>query len=155
MRNIAVNVAALLIVGCATVETQVTLLDPSAARAPATDVAILLEPATRPHVSIALIEVRGISGTTEGELLAAARGEAARIGADAVVRLSVTETQQPPMYIYDPVFSPYYSRYGLRAGTYFYPPYLGYYRPVGGGTERTLKALAIRYGGAEARGTKP
>lgn len=154
MRDIAIGATVLLITGCATVETQVTLLDPSVARAPTREVAILLEPAKRPHVSIALIEARGIAGTTEGELLEAARREAALAGGDAVVRLSVTEAMRPPMYIYDPVFSPYYSRYGLYAGTYLYPPYLGHYRPIGGGIELTLKALAIKYDGDEARGGK-
>jgi hypothetical protein len=151
IRRIATGAAALLLAGCASVTTQVTLLDPSVARAPAQDVEILLEPATRPHVTIALIESRGIVGETEGELLEAARQEAARVGADAVVKLSVTRTVRPPLEIYDPVFSPFYSRYALRAGTQWYPPYLGHYRRVGGGEALTLTALAIKYDADAAR----
>ncbi len=143
--RIALGAAALLIAGCASVTTRVTLLDPSVARAPAQDVEILLEPATRPHVAVALIEARGMVGGSEGELLEAARRDAVRLGADAVVRIAVDEIVRPPLDIYDPVFSPFYSRYALRAGAQVYPPYLGHYRRVGGGTALTLRALAIKY----------
>jgi hypothetical protein len=152
MRKIVMAAAAgLVLTGCATVSTRVTLLDPALALAPTERVEILLEPATRPHVTIALIESRGIVGETEGELLEAARQEAARVGADAVVKLSVTRTVRPPLEIYDPVFSPFYSRYALRAGTQWYPPYLGHYRRVGGGEALTLTALAIKYDADAAR----
>ena len=146
MRQIAIVVGAgLMLASCASVSTRVTLLDPAVTLAPAQGVVILLEPATRPHLALALIEARGLPGGNEGELLEAARGEAARIGADAVVRLSVDKTVLPPVEIYDPVFSPFYSRYALHAGTRWYPPYLGHYRWIGGGEELTLRALAIKY----------
>lgn len=146
MRKIAIVAAvALMLAGCAPVSTRVTVLDPALALAPTERVVILLAPATRPHVPVALIEARGLAAGSEGELLEAARREAARLGADAVVRLSVEKTVRPPLEIYDPVFSPFYSRYALRAGGHFYPPYLGQYRMVGGGTALTLKALAIKY----------
>lgn len=145
MRRITMAAAGLLLFGCASVSTRVTLLDPARPLAPSERVVILIEPPTRPHVTLALIEARGLAGGSEGELLEAARRDAARLGADAVVRLSVDKTVLPPLEIYDPVFSPFYSRYALRAGAYAYPPYLGQYRMVGGGTALTLRALAIKY----------
>ena len=149
--------AALLVVafalgGCASVATQVTVLDPAQKFAPTANVAILMEFPSRPHVKLALIEVEGTIGGSEGVLLEEARKQAQAVGADAVVRTEVGSVHYPPVRVYDPWYAdPFYwhFRYSHRP-YYFYPhgygpyPYSDY-RWVGGGSAPTLKAMAIRY----------
>ena len=143
---IASGLAALVIAGCATVSTRVVPLDPVLKFAPSQRVEILLEKPLRPYTQIALLESRGMVGGGESELLEDAREKAQAVGADAIIRLEVEKTLQPPVAIYDPPYSPYFSHYSLYGYPYFYPPYYGGYRVIGGGTIYTLKALAIKYG---------
>lgn len=131
--------------GCATVSTQVVRLDPSLRFAPSERVEILLEKPRRPYTEIALLESRGIAGGGEAELLEAAREKARELGADAVVRLEVDKTVQPPVAVYEPIFSPFYYPYPFYRYPYVYPPFYGEYRLIGGGTVYTLRALAIKY----------
>jgi hypothetical protein len=131
--------------GCATVSTQVVPLDPSLRLAPSQRVEILLEKPRRPYAEIALLESRGIAGGGEAELLEDARLKAREIGADAIVRLEVEKSVQPPVMVYDPIFSPFYYPYPFYRHPYVYPPFYGEYRLIGGGTVYTLKALAIKY----------
>jgi hypothetical protein len=138
--------AVLTLAGCATVATDVTVLGTPAARAPTQNVAILLEQPSRPYEALALIEARGYAGGSEGELLQAARHEAAKLGADAVVRLSVDRVELPPVEVYDPLLMPFDAPYyWFNGGPYFYPPYLAAPRLVAGGTALSLRALAIAY----------
>ena len=144
---------ALLISGCAAVSTRVVHLDPSRTFAPSQRVEILLEKPRRPYVEIALLESRGAAGGGEAELLKDAREKARALGADAIVRLEIEKTIQPPTTIYDPPYSPFFFGHPFHRYPYFYPPYYGEYRVIGGGTVYTLKTLAIRYG-TEARDEK-
>ena len=73
--------------GCASVATQITLLDSARQYAPTQNVVLLLDYPPQPHVKIALIEAQGMAGGSEAELLEAARKKAQALGADAVVRL--------------------------------------------------------------------
>lgn len=136
---------ALVSFGCATVSTQLVLLDPSFKPAPSQRVEILLDKPRRPHVEIALIESRGLPGGGEAELLEDAREKARQIGADAIVRLEVEKTVQPPVVVYDPVLSPFLYPYPPYRYPYAYPPFYGEYRLIGGGTVYTLKTVAIKY----------
>ncbi len=132
--------------------TQVTVLDPAQKFVPTQNVAILMEVPARPHTKIALIEVEGTIGGSEGVLLEEARKRAQALGADAVVRTELTSVYYPPVRVYDPWYGdPFYwhFRYSQRP-YYFYPhgygpyPYADY-RWIGGGSAPTLKAMAIRY----------
>src|SRR5688572_8410539 len=138
--------------GCASVSTEVTVLDPAQKFAPTQNIAILMEFPARPHANIALIEVEGTVGGSEGVLLEEARRRAQALGADAVVRTEVNSVYYPPVKVYDPWYGdPFYwhFRYSQRP-YYFYPhgygpyPYADY-RWIGGGSAPTLKAMAIRY----------
>ncbi len=140
--------------GCASVATQVTLLDPARHYEPTQNVAILLDFPPQPHVKIALIEAQGTVGGSEAELLEDARKKAQALGADAVVRLEVISVYQPPARAYDPWYgNPFYSRYrypyayrSLYMNPYAFGPYpYNDYRWVGGGNVQTLKAVAIKY----------
>lgn len=142
---ITAALAALVIIGCATVSTRIVPLDPALKFAPSHRVEILLEKPPRPYTQIALLESRGMLGGGESELLEDAREKARALGADAIVRLEVEKTLQPPVAIYDPPYSPFFPRYSLYRYPYFYPPYYGEYRLIGGGTIYTLRALAIKY----------
>ena len=137
---------ALLVAGCATVSTRVVPLDPALKFAPSQRVEILLEKPRRPYTRIALLESRGVAGGGEAELLEDAREKAQALGADAIIRLEVEKTIQPPITIYDPPYSPFFYGPSFHRYPYFYPPYYGEYRVIGGGTLYTLKALAIKYG---------
>ena len=135
---IALTIAALA--GCASVATQVTLLDPAHQYAPTQNVAILFDFPPQPYVKIALIEAQGTVGGSESELLEDARKKAQALGADAVVRLEVTSVYQPPVRAYDPWYGDaFYWRYRYPyRPSYFYPysygPYAyGEYRWIGGG----------------------
>lgn len=135
--------AGLIMTGCATVSTQVVSLDPGLQLPPSQGVEILFEKPQRPYRQIALLESRGMVGDGEVALLQDARDKAQALGADAIVRLEVEKTVHPPVLVYDPFFSPFYSRYELYP--YFYPPYFADYRVIPGGTVYTLKTLAIKY----------
>lgn len=136
--------AAFLVSGCATVSTQVVRLEPGLQLAPSQGVEILFEKPQRLYREIALLESRGMAGDGEVALLQDAREKAQALGADAIVRLEVEKSVYPPVVVYDPFFSPFYSRYELYP--YFYPPYFADYRVIPGGTVYTLKTLAIKYG---------
>ena len=166
MRKLPSLFAVVLIIaalaGCASVATQVTLLDPALKYAPTQNVAILLDYPPEPHVKIALIEAQGMAGGSEAELLEDARKKAQALGADAIVRLEVHSVYQPPTRIYDPWFDyPIYSRnrYPYRPFSMFpyaYGPFPfphNEYRWVGGGNVQTLKAVAIKYGSSDDRKT--
>ena len=158
---IALTIAALA--GCASVATQVTLLDPARQYAPTQNVAILFDFPPQPYVKIALIEAQGTVGGSESELLEDARKKAQALGADAVVRLEVISVYQPPVRVYDPWYGdPFYWRYRYPyRSPYLYPyaygPYpYGEYRWIGGGNVQTLKAVAIKYAAADGdRKTAP
>ena len=141
---IAAALAALVVAGCAAVSTRVVPLDPALKFAPSQHVEILLDKPRRPYTQIALLESRGMVGGGESELLEDAREKARALGADAIIRLEVEKTVQPPVAIYDPVDSPFNPRYALYRYPYFWPHY-GEHRAIGGGTVYTLKALAIKY----------
>jgi len=140
------------VAGCASVATQVTVLDPAHKFAPTQDAAILFDYPPEPYTKLALIESQGLVGGTESELLEDARRRATALGDNAVVRLEVKAVYYPPMPVYDPTYpNLFYSpqRYPYRYSGY--PPYpyplLPYdgYRLVGGGEAQMLKAMAIRY----------
>jgi len=144
--------AVLTLAGCASVSTEITVLDPAQKFAPTEHVVILFEYPPQPYVKVALIEAQGLAGGSESEVLEEARKRARALGADAIVRLEVAAVYHPPVRVYDPAYSnmfyPYY-RYPYRS--FYYPrypyspfPYDGY-RWVGGGDVQTLKAVAIRY----------
>jgi hypothetical protein len=155
MRLPAISALALFSIvaaGCATVATEITVLDPARKFAPTEHVVILFDYPPQPHVKVALIEVQGGVGGSESELHEEARKRARALGANAIVRLEVTAVYRPPVRVYDPaytnMFYPYY-RYPYRS--LYYPPYTyspfpyDGYRWVGGGDVQTLKAVAIRY----------
>ena len=148
----ALALLAAALAGCASVETQVTLLDPAQKFAPTEHVVILFDYPAQPHVKVALIEAQGSVGGSEAALLDEARKQAQMLGADAVVRLEVNSVYQPPVRVYDPAFgNMYYSRYGYPYRAFYYAPYMyapfpfDDYRWVGGGSVQTLKAVAIKY----------
>lgn len=145
--------AASVIFGCSTVSTQIVPLDPATTFAPSQRVEILLEEPPRHFTKIALLESRGMVGGGESELLEDARAKAQALGADAIVRLEVEKTVQQPVAIYDPIYSPFFPYHSQYRYPYFFPPYYGGYRMIGGGTLYTLRALAIKYG-TEARENK-
>jgi hypothetical protein len=154
-RRLAVLLIAGALGACASPSAKVTLLDPARAYAPTQNVEILLDAPTRAHTKIALIEVQGTVGGTESQLLEQARRQARALGADAIVRLEVTTVYREPVKVYRPWYAdPFYWRYtyGYRPPD-FYPhldgPYsMNDYRWIAGGNVQTLKAVAIRYGGA-------
>ena len=166
MRNLPslflVLLIAAVVAGCASVSSQVTLLDPALKYPPTQNVAILFDYPPQPHVKIALIEVQGIAGGSEAELLEQARKKAQALGADAIVRLEVSSIYQPPARVYDPWFDyPFYPRY-----RFSYRPFLIYpyaytpfpfpgddYRWIAGGNVQTLKAVAVKYSSADADAT--
>lgn len=138
--------------GCASVTTQVTVLDPAQKFAPTQTVAILMEFPPRPHVKLALIEAQGTLGGGEAELLEEARRKAQTLGADAIVRMEVSSVYYPPVQVYDPWYGdPFYWHFRYSSRPYYFFPH-GYgpypyseYRWIGGGNVQTLKAMAIRY----------
>ncbi len=148
----AFALTAAVLAGCASVSTQVTILDPARKFAPTENVVILLDYPAQPHVKIALIEAHGGIGGSEADLLQEARKRAQALGADAVVRMEVNSVYQPPVRVYDPAYAHlFYSRYRYPYRSFYYPsyPFSPYpfddYRWVGGGTVQTLKAVAIRF----------
>jgi hypothetical protein len=149
----AFTLLAAALAGCASVSTEVTVLDPTQKFAPTEQVAILFDYPPQPYVKIALIEAQGNVGGSESALLEDARKRARVLGADAIVRLEVTTVYYPPVPVYDPGYANmFYPRYRyFPYHTFYYPPY-GYspypydgYRWIGGGDAQTLKAMAIRY----------
>jgi hypothetical protein len=143
-RYLATIVTASLISGCATVSTEIVTLEPGLQLAPSQRVDILLEKPQRPYREIALLESRGMIGDSEAALWHDAREKAQLLGADALIRLEVDKTVQPPTVVYDPFFSPFYSPYHMH--DYFFPPYFTEYRVIPGGAVYTLKTVAIKYG---------
>lgn len=142
---IVAALAAPVIFGCSAVSTRIVPLDPALTFAPSQRVEILLEKPPRQYTQIALLESRGMVGGGESELLEDAREKARALGADAIIRLEVEKTVQQPVAIYDPIYSPFFPHYSLYRYPYFFPPYYGGYRVIGGGTLYTLRALAIKY----------
>ena len=137
--------------GCASVTTEITVLDPAHKFAPTEYVMLLLDYPPKPYVKIALIEAQGIVGGSEAALLEEARKRGAALGADAIVRQEVTAFYQPPVLVYDPAYANmFYPRYRYPYRSFYYPyayapfPYDGY-RWIGGGEVQTLKAVAIRF----------
>jgi hypothetical protein len=150
---------AAIVAGCASVSSQVTLLDPALVYAPTQTTAILFDFPPQPHVKIALIEVQGTVGGSEAELVDEGRKKAQALGANAIVRLEVNSVYQPPDIIYNPWFGyPYYQRYRYSYRPFpvypyvYAPPYA--FSQVGGGNIQTLKAVAIRYIASDGDGTK-
>jgi len=91
--------------GCASVTTEITVLDPAHKFAPTEYVMVLLDYPPKPYVKIALIEAQGIVGGSEAALLEEARKRGAALGADAIVRQEVTAFYQPPVLVYDPAYA--------------------------------------------------
>ncbi len=144
--------AASLLAGCASVATDVTVLDPAQKFAPTEHVVILFDYPPQAYIKIALIEAHGYAGGSESELLEEGRKRARALGADALVRIEVTAVYQPPVRVYDPAYAnAYYPRYRYPYRSFYYPPYTyspfpyDGYRWVGGGDVQTLKAVAIKY----------
>jgi hypothetical protein len=142
--------AALVLAGCASVATDVTVFDQTQKFAPTENVMVLLEYPPQPYLKVAMIEAQGGYGGSEAELFEAARKRARALGADAVVRVEAHAFYQPPALVYDPMYAyPYFLRYPYR--TFYYPAYpfspfpYDNYRWVGGGTVQTLKAVAIKF----------
>lgn len=153
--------AAAALAGCASVTTEITVLDPAHKFAPTEYVMLLLDYPPKPYVKIALIEAQGIIGGTEAALLEEARKRGAALGADAIVRREVTAFYQPPVLVYDPAYANmFYPRYRYPYRSFYYPyayapfPYDGY-RWVGGGEVQTLKAVAIRFTDERATAVAP
>jgi hypothetical protein len=157
MRLPATSALALLLfgvvfAGCASVSTEITVLDPAQKFAPTEHVGILFEYPPQPFVKIALIEAQGSVGGSESELFDDARKRARALGADAVVQLEITAVYVPPVPVYDPTYANmFYPRYRYYPYRSFYPPYwyssfpYDGYRWTLGGEVKTLKAMAIRY----------
>ena len=145
--------AAATLAGCASVSTEVTVLDPAQKFAPTEQVAILFDYPPQPYVKIALIEAQGNVGGSESALFGETRKRARALGADAIVRLEVTAVYYPPVAVYDPGYANmFYPRYRYFPYYTFYSPPYGYspypydgYRWSVGGDAQTLKAMAIRY----------
>ena len=147
--------------GCASVTTEITVLDPAHKFAPTEYVMLLLDYPPKPYVKIALIEAQGIVGGSEAALLEEARKRASALGADAVVREEVTAVYQPPVLVYDPAYANmFYPRYRYPYRSFYYPyayspfPYDGY-RWIAGGEVQTLKAVAIRFTDERAPAVAP
>jgi hypothetical protein len=140
---------ALALAACATT-TRVVRLDPGRTFPPTTSVEVLLEKPQRPFVEIALLESEGSS---EADLLNAAREKAKALGADAIVRQDLGRMYHEPVAVYDPFYDPlYYGHYRWRPYPFYgspwgpaWGPYPYSYRVVGGGYTYVLKTLAIRY----------
>jgi hypothetical protein len=150
LRSVIALLAAAL-AGCASIATEVTVLDPAQKFAPTENVLVLLDYPPPPFVKIALIEAHGGVGDSELALLEEARRRARALGADAVVRLEVSTDYQPPVRVYDPAFaSTFYPRYRYPYRSFYYPPYAfppfpyDNYRWIPGGNVQTLKAVAIK-----------
>jgi hypothetical protein len=145
--------AAATLAGCASVSTEVTVLDPTQKFAPTEQVAILFDYPPQPYVKIALIEAQGGVGGSESSLFDEARKRARALGAEALVRLEVTAVYYPPVAVYDPgyanMFYPryrYFPYHTFYSPPYWYSPYpFDGYRWIAGGDAQTLKAMAIRY----------
>lgn len=112
---------------------------------PSQSVEILFEKPERPYRELALLETRGLVGDTEVQLWQDARAHAQALGADALIRLELDKTVQPPMVVYDPLFyGPYYPSWYPHP--FFYPYAYPEYRVIPGGPIYTLKSMAIKYG---------
>lgn len=158
--TIALALAALA--GCASITTDVTVLDQTQKFAPTENAVILLDYPSQPYVKVALIEAHGGVGGSETELLEEARKRAKALGADALVRLEANSVYQPPVRVYDPAYaSPFYSRYRYPYRSFYGPPFpyspfpYDNYRWVGGGNVQILKAVAIKYTDAGERPATP
>lgn len=141
---LAAALAALGTAGCASISTRVVELDPDLKFPPSRRVEVLLEKPQRPYRQIALLESRGVTDG-EAELLEHARSKAQAVGADAIIRLAVEQTQRPPIVIYDPPYSPFHFGSWFHRHAYRAPPVAGEYRVFGAVTIFTLKTLAIKY----------
>src|SRR6185369_211501 len=151
LMRLMLALTAATLAGCASVSTEVTLLDPAQNFAPTEQVAILYDYPPQRYVKIALIEAQGSVGGSESALHEDARKRARAIGADAIVRLEVTAVYYPPWPVYDPAYA-FYPRYRYYPYRTFYSPPYWYspypydgYRWIGGGDVQTLKAMAIHY----------
>ena len=146
--RLLIAVALLALSACATVNTQVVELTPAQKYPPKspTEVEVLLQKPTRPYAEIALLESRGDS---EAAMLNDARGKAAQLGADAIVRMETLTEYHPPMAVYDPWYDPFFWGYPYRMYPPFYPYPWGSYRVVGGYNTYVLKAVAIKYKNAK------
>src|SRR6188474_3253425 len=114
--------AAAALAGCASVTTEITVLDPAHKFAPTEYVMLLLDYPPKPYVKIALIEAQGIVGGSEAALLEEARKRGAALGADAIVREEVTAFYQPPVLVYDPAYANmFYPRYRYPYRSFYYP----------------------------------
>lgn len=136
-----------LLAGCATVRTDVLVIDPPHEYPPTTTVAVLTEPPPIPHRRIALLEARGAPGVSETGVLAALRERARALGADALVREAAVERYHPPVPVYEPYYDPFSPLWRLHPWRPhpFGPPYAPTPRLVGGGYSVTVKATALRY----------
>ncbi|HUL41987.1 MAG TPA: hypothetical protein VLV32_08815 [Burkholderiales bacterium] len=155
--QVAIGCSFVVLAGCASVTSQVTVFDPTRHYAPTQNVVILLRFPQRPHTNIGLIEAKGTVGGSESELLEVAREKARALGADALVRLDVTSVYEPPLPVFYPGYGgPFLWCPGYRYGPYYYPPYaygpypLGSYGWTEGGNVQTLKAVAIKYSADQA-----
>jgi hypothetical protein len=110
---------------CASVQTDVTLVDPSAQFAPTSSVELVLSEPTRPYSVIGMVEAHGPVGTADAQLIEALREEAREIGANGIYVLGRSDQQQ---------------QQGL-----MYNPWLGGYQTTGGGTMPGMKAAALRW----------
>ena len=145
--RILIAACALVLAGCETVSTKVVQYNPAVTYPPTPSVEVLVQKPTRPHAEIGLVEA---SGSSEAELLNAAREKARELGADAIVKLETERVWHDPVPVYDPWYDPFYygfyPRRGWRPYPYAWGPYpWGPYRYVGGGYSYVLKATAIRY----------
>ncbi len=112
-----VALAVVMLAGCATVATDVTILDQAQKFAPTENVVILLDFPAQPFVKVALVEARGTPGGGEAVLFEEARKRAREVGADALVRVEVYSVYQPPVRVYEPAYGyPFYSPFGIRTG---------------------------------------
>lgn len=75
---LAFALLAAALAGCASVSTQVTLLDPAQNFAPTEHVVVLFDYPPQPYIKVALIEAQGVVGGTEAALIEEARGRARR-----------------------------------------------------------------------------
>lgn len=144
-RPSGIALAALFLSACATVSTDVVPLSPGLKFTPTPSVDILFEKPRRPYREIALLESRGMVGDGEAQLWQDAREKAQALGADALIRLEVYRTVVPPVAVYDPFLTPYYSPF--YPSPYFFAYPFPEYRVIPGGVAYTLKSIAIKYGG--------
>ena len=120
----ALALAVVLISGCAGAD--VMLVDPSQKYEPTENVQFLLEEPSRPYEMIAVIEAKGSQYNNQSQVVRAARREAEKIGAHAIMPVSTEGRNVAPQMLPNPV-----------AGG---PPIY-----MAGGTQMTMKFTAIRF----------